>query len=111
MTFSTVSPPAKTKAIEGDGACFFSALSCIVTGEEIEVHHLQLHAAIFNDIAGCDDFLNPPNWEARETGAEYLGRTKMCEAGTWATTDEVLAAACVVNVVLFIWAWYGRQGH
>ena len=106
MTFSTVSPPEKTKAIEGDGACFFQVLSHIVTGSE--EHHLELHAAICHDIAGCDNVLNPQTGK-QERGAEYLARTKACKARTWATTDEVLAVACVLNVVT--WARYGRQGH
>ncbi len=106
MTFSTVSPPEKTKAIEGDGACFFQALSYIVTGSE--EHHLELYATICNDIAGCDNFLNPQTGK-QERGIEYLTRTKTCKASTWATTDEVLAIAHVLNVVTR--ARYGRQGH
>ncbi len=52
----------------------------------------------------------PPNWEARDRGW-VLGQDQDVQTSTWATTDEVLAAACVLNVVLFIWARYGRQSH
>ncbi len=79
MTFGTVSPPEKTKAIEGDGACFFHTLSYIVTGSE--EHHLELHATICNDITGSDNFLNPQTGK-QERGAEYWARTKMCKAST-----------------------------
>ncbi len=106
MIFSSVSPPEETKDIEGNGACFFRALLHIVTGSE--EHHLELHAATCNDIAGCDNFLSPQTGK-QERGTEYLARTKMCEASTCATTDEVLAVACVLNVV--IWVRHGRQGH
>ncbi len=75
----------------------FRALLYIVPGSE--KHHLELHAAACNDIAGCDNFLSPQTGK-QERGAEYLTRTKTCEASTWATTDEVSAVAHVLNVVI-----------
>ncbi len=84
------------------GACFFQALSYIVTGSE------ELCAAICNDIAGCDNFLNPQTGK-QERGVEYLARTKTCKVSTWAATDEILTVAQVLNVVTR--ARYGRQGH
>ncbi len=86
----------KQKLLRVMGVCFFWALLYIVTGSE--EHHLELHATICNDIAGCENVLNPQT-RKQERGAEYLARTKTCKASTWATTDEVLAIAHVLNVV------------
>lgn len=106
--YKTAQPPQKILAIAGDGSCFFRALSYALTG--VQDYHSDIRRVICDDIQKRDGFLNPKT-RRLESGDAYLKRTKMRILGTWATTDEIFAAARVLEVVVVVWALHGNRGH
>ena len=83
------SEPLLVRDIEGDGNCLFGSSSYTITGEEDQ------HAVIRSLI--CDyDGIN-----------EKTGDVSMRLDKVWGTTTEILAAAKLFHVNVFVWAKFG----
>ncbi|XP_066958565.1 uncharacterized protein [Macrobrachium rosenbergii] len=87
--FKNTSEPLLVKDIEGDGNCLFRSLSYAITGEEDQ------HAVIRSLI--CD----------YASITEKTRDDSMRQDKVWGTTTEILAAANLFNVNVFVWAKFG----
>lgn len=103
--FNHDTPPSRFRRVKGDGACFFRSLSFIITGTED--HHQAIRNAICDNIEG----LSAGDMVTNEGGVDYVRRTNMRHQGTWATLDEIFAAARVLNAPVFVWATFGTSGN
>ena len=90
-TFKNTSEPLDVKTIEGDGNCFFRALSFVITGEEDQ------HAVVRSLI--CDYVASTENIKV----------DKMREDKVWGTTTEIFAAANMFSINFFTWAKFGAS--
>lgn len=90
-TFKNTSEPLEMKDVEGDGNCLFRSLSYAITGEEDQ------HAVIRTLI--CD----------YATSNERTKDIPMRQDKVWGTTTEILAAANLFELNIFVWALFGTK--
>ena len=100
-----VKPPTKCFVINGDGNCYFRAVSFILTG--VEKYHFVVQQAICDFIAVHYDNLNL--FLAKyEDGEAYLKDTKMRENLTWGTELEIIATATMAKRDVIV---YNHTGY
>ena len=100
-----VKPPTKCFVINGDGNCYFRAMSFILTG--VEKYHFVVRQAICNFIAIHYDDLNLFLVKYKD-GEAYLKDTKMRENSTWGTELEIIATATMAKRDVIV---YNHTGY
>ena len=100
-----VIPPTKCFVINGDGNCYFRAVSFILTG--VEKHHFVVQQAICDFIAIHYDDLNLFLAKYKD-GEAYLKDTKMRENSTWGTELEIIATATMAKRDVIV---YNHTGY
>lgn len=91
-------PPSKTVPVEGDGNCFFRAISMCITGSETE--HTRVREHITKHVGD-----NPDTYrtflQSRGGMSQYL--RVMRRDREWATDVEILAAATLLKTVIEVY--------
>lgn len=91
-------PPTETIAVEGDGNCFFRAISMCITGSENE--HMRVRELITKHVEE-----NPDTYrtflQSRGGMNQYL--RVMRRSREWATDVEILAAATLLKTVIEVY--------
>ena len=100
-----VKPPTKCFVINGDGNCYFRAVSFILTG--VEKYHFVVRQAICDFIAVHYDDLNLFLVKYKD-GEAYLKDTKMRENSTWGTELEIIATATMAKRDVIV---YNHTGY
>ena len=100
-----VKPPKKCFVINGDGNCYFRAVSFILTG--VEKYHFVVRQAICDFIAVHYDDLNLFLVNYKD-GEAYLKDTKMRENSTWGTELEIIATATMAKRDVIV---YNHTGY
>ena len=100
-----VKPPTKCFVINGDGNCYFRAVSFILTG--VEKYHFVVRQAICDFIAIHYDDLNLFLAKYKD-GEAYLKDTKMRENSTWGTELEIIATATMAKRDVIV---YNHTGY
>ena len=100
-----VIPPTKCFVINGDGNCYFRAVSFILTG--VEKHHFVVRQAICGFIAIHYDDLNLFLAKYKD-GEAYLKDTKMRENSMWGTELEIIATATMAKRDVIV---YNHTGY
>jgi len=85
------------KHIELDDNCFFRSICYIVTGSEEQ--HMAIRTAIVNHMLHLAD--DDHNFTEHPSVEQYIVDTGMCEDGTWATTNEMVAVAHLLRTCHF----------
>lgn len=103
-SFSINSAPRRQHFTSGDGNCFFRAISFALSGTE------ELHGFFRKNITAHMKFLGVRIEEYMGTTVEnYLRCSNMEKEGVWATDNEILASASLLNVDIVVYANYGSQ--
>ena len=89
-----VKPPKECFMINGDGNCYFRAVSFILNG--VEKHHFVVCQAICNFIAVHYHDLNL-FLDKYKDGKDYLIDTEMRKNVTWGTELEIIAMATMAK--------------
>ena len=96
--------PKRTHKTDGDGNCYFRAMSFILTGTED--YHVQLRDSVVGHMAVIDgklkDYLN-------QNVNDYVATSGMCNDGVWATDAEITATANLLGVDITIYGKYGKE--
>ena len=100
-----VKPPTKCFVINGDGNCYFRAVSFILTG--VEKYHFVVRQVICNFIVVHHDDLNLFLAKYKD-GEAYLKDTKMRENSTWGTELEIIAMATMAKRDVIV---YNHTGY
>ena len=88
MTSLNTERPNVTHNVPGDGNCFFSAVSFIISGNER--YHRIIRKAVCDHLCSNQNELKtylPPRFHGNVR--EYLRQTNMRNAGVWATEVEI----------------------
>ena len=91
--------PPKVRTVKGDGNCFFRAMAVGITGWE--VGHLKIQQLV------CDYIKSFRPYTHECEGKLYLNQTKMKTSTTYATDVEIMAAAQICGVDIYIYHTYG----
>ena len=92
--------PPKVRTVKGDGNCFFRAMAVGITGWE--VGHLKIRQLV------CDYIKSFGPYTRECEGKVYLNQTKMKTSTTYATDVEIMAAAQICGVDIYIYHTYGN---
>ena len=91
----------KVRSIKGDGNCFFRAMSVGLTGWE--VGHLKIRQQV------CDHLITYGLYTCQVEGKFYVNQNKMKHHGTYATDIEIMAAAQIFGVDIYVYHTYGGK--
>ena len=91
----------KVRSVKGDGNCFFRAIAVGTTGWE--VGHLAIRRLV------CDYIKSFGPYTRQCEGKVYLNQTKMKTDTTFATDVEIMAAAQVLGVDIYVYHMYGKS--
>jgi hypothetical protein len=102
---TAIGQPSKLIPIQGDGNCFFRAISFAITGTQLYhaelrqslIIHFLCYQPIFNKLLKNDNVLN------------YLQHNKMAQNGIWATEMEIIGTAHMLSTDLVIYSQYGNH--
>ena len=92
--------PPKVRTVKGDGNCFFRAMAVGITGWE--VGHLKICQLV------CDYIKSFGPYTRECEGKLYLNQTKMKTSTTYATDVEIMAAAQICGVDIYVYHTYGN---
>ena len=98
-TLGTRSP--KVRAIKGDGNCFFRAVSVGLTGWE--VGHLKIRQLV------CDHIISYGPCTKEAEGKVYINQKRMKTNATYATDVEIMAAAQIFGIDIYVYHTYGNS--
>ncbi|XP_069109227.1 repetitive organellar protein-like [Argopecten irradians] len=93
--------PLQTQCIEGDGNCFFRALSFSVFGDEC--NHRKMRCAIVNHMLKNSNKYVSHLRSGYKSVSEWVEKKQMFKAGKWATEIEILAAADLLSTDIYIY--------
>eukprot|EP00118_Oscarella_pearsei_P024260 m.302773 g.302773 ORF g.302773 m.302773 type:complete len:642 (+) comp40827_c0_seq3:1136-3061(+) len=93
-----------TKAIDGDGNCYFRCLAQAAFGSQEQ--HLMLRSEIVNFMTGWKDLFHTFAPDDR-TYEEHMNLMKKC--GEWATQSEIHATATLFQIDIRIFSWFGNR--
>jgi len=91
--------PPKVKTIKGDGNCFFRAISVGLTGWEVS--HIKIRQLV------CDHIQTYGTYTRQTEGKYYVNHNKMKKSGIYATDVEIMAAAQIFGVDIYVYHTYG----
>ena len=92
--------PPKVRTVKGDGNCFFRVVAVGITGWE--VGHLKICQLV------CDYIKSFGPYTHECEGKLYLNQTKMKTSTTYATDVEIMAAAQICGVDIYVYHTYGN---
>lgn len=95
--FSVNAAPRRQHFTQGDGNCFFRAISFVVTGSE-DLHQL-FRKRITDHMINIDNSLR----------VFLIRNEQMNDDGVWATENEILAAASLLETDILVYAAYGLK--
>ena len=90
---SVLGRPTEFHAVKGDGNCFFRALAYVICGNED--YHEQLRHLLVS-------FEDKPQ-------VKCLRDKHMSNDGVWATENEIMNAAILLNISIFVYSKYGSK--
>ena len=93
----TCSP--KVRSIKGNGNCFFRAVSVGLMGWE--VGNLKIRQMV------CEHITTYGTYTCESEGKYYVNQNKMKVSGTYATDVEIMAAAQIFGVDIYVYHTYG----
>ena len=93
--------PPKVRSVKGDGNCFFRVMAIGITGWE--VGHLKIHQLV------CDYIKSFGPYTCECEGKLYLNQTKMKTSTMYVTDVEIMAAAQLCGVDIYVCHTY-RNG-
>ena len=89
----------KVRSIKGDGNCFFRAVSVGLTGWE--VGHLKIRQMV------CEHITTYRTYTCKFEGKYYVNQNKMKVPGMYVTDVEIMAAAQIFGVDIYMYHTYG----
>ena len=89
----------KVRSIKGDGNCFFRAVSVGLMGWE--VGHLKIRQMV------CKHITTYGTYTCESEGKYYVNQIKMKVSGTYVTDVEIMAAAQIFGVNIYVYHTYG----
>ena len=89
----------KVRSIKGDGNCFFRAVSVGLMGWE--VGHLKIRQIV------CEHITTYGTYTHESEGKYYVNQNKMKVSRTYATDVEIMAAAQIFGVDIYMYHTYG----
>lgn len=94
--------PSKVKQIEGDGNCFFRAISyCVAQSEHF---HLEIRKLVCNYLLQNQNFFKSYLRPADNSIQSHLSSTQMIREGTWATEIEILAVSHILKLDIYTYS-------
>ena len=104
--------PEHLRNIQGDGNCFFRAVSFAISGTER--NHMRLRLATVNHLLKHASRYNTYLREGFSDVEGYIGRQRMFCSGVWATEVEIMAVAHMLETDIYTFAntcrWYIFSG-
>ncbi|XP_038062442.1 uncharacterized protein LOC119732934, partial [Patiria miniata] len=94
-----LSKPDSVKTIQGDGNCFYRAISYAISGTED--NHMQLRLAIVHHLLENAAQFRCCLREGYRTVQEYVTNARLCNNGTWATEVEIIVTAHMLDVGIY----------
>ena len=95
--------PKLTDSIEGDGNCFFRAMSLELTGTQS--HHQRVRDALVAFLSKPANNSHFCNYIGNDIGL-YLETSRMADNGVWATDVEIVAIATLLQTTVFVFTDY-----
>ena len=89
----------KVRSIKGDGNCFFRAISVGLMGWE--VGHLKIRQTV------CEHITTYKTYTCESEGKYYVNQNKMKVSGMYVTDVEIMAAAQIFGVDIYMYHTYG----
>jgi len=98
--------PKQCENVAGDGNCFFRTISRELSGTE--TNHSSLRDAVVSFM--CDSS-NAPAFQSYvgTLPKTYIQNSSMSENGTWATENEIVATATILQTTIFVYALCGES--
>ena len=85
--------------IEGDGNCFFRAISYCVSGSE--KNHEAIRLATCRYLVENEAAFQSLQRNTNISMSEYMQMSNMCQTGTWATEMEIIAVAAMLHINIY----------
>ena len=104
----TLGVPARTQTVQGDGNCFFRAISQELKGSAR--HHGKLRAAVVAALSASQTSERFSGYCGSDVGA-YLRASRMATDGTWATDVEIMATAALLQTSIVVYTQCGAGGR
>ena len=97
--------PRRIHIVQGDGNCFFRAISFILTGSEDK--HIVIRNKIVHHMTGPAK-AEIENYTGKDISV-YVKETKIDENATWATDVEILGAASCLGRDIYVYSKHGTE--
>ena len=98
-TCENMGRPNSVTKIQGDGNCFFRAISFALSGTED--NHMQLRMATVNYLLQNGNKFNGFLRQGFVNVEEYVVQERMFDCGTWATEVEIMAVAHMLKTDIY----------
>lgn len=94
--------PSKVKQIEGNGNCFFRAISyCVAQSEHF---HLEIRKLVCNYLLQNQNFFKSYLRPGDNSVQSHLLSTQMIREGAWATEIEILAVSHILKLDIYTYS-------
>ena len=87
------------RSIKGDGNCFFRTVSVGLIA--FEVGHLKIRQMV------CEHITTYGSYTRKSEGKYYVNQNKMKVSGTYVTDVEIMSAAQIFSVYIYMYHTYG----